>query len=263
MGTAAGPEQHAEAGQHAGAEADAGRTTVAVEIAVQDAAGARVARDAGADRVELCSALAATGGLTPSLATIETVVAVGLPVHVLVRPRAGGFQHDDDELALMTADVRHAVRAGAAGVVVGVLDAAGDVDRDALARLRDAADGRELTFHRALDVVADRVAALRALADLGVTRVLTSGGAASVGLGLDGLAAMARAGTGVQVMAGGGLRPDDVGRLAAAGVDAVHLSASVGRADRGPAGPGGGTDGTYLVTDPERVREVVRAARRA
>lgn len=241
----------------------AGRSTVPVEIAVQDAAGARVARDGGADRVELCTALAATGGLTPSLGTIEQVAAVGLPVHVLVRPRAGGFQHDADELALMTTDVRHAVRAGASGVVVGVLDTDGDVNRDAVARLRDAADGRDVTFHRALDVVPDRLAALRTLADLGVRRVLTSGGAARTILGLDELAAMVREGTGVEIMAGGGLRAQDVAPLLDAGVDAVHLSASVERDDRGPAGPGGGTGGTYLVTDGGRVREIVRAARRA
>lgn len=200
-----------------------GRSMVAVEIAVQDAAGARVAREAGADRVELCGALAATGGLTPSLGTIEQVVAVGLPVHVLVRPRAGGFQHDTDEIALMAADVRHAVRAGATGVVVGVLDAWGDVDRDAVARLRDAADGRDVTFHRALDVVPDRLVALRTLADLGVRRVLTSGGAARTILGLDELAAMVREETGVEIMAGGGLRAPDVAPLLVAGVDAVHL----------------------------------------
>lgn len=241
-------------------ESVVGRSTVTVEIAVQDAAGARVARETGADRVELCGALAATGGLTPSLGTIETVAAVGLPVHVLVRPRAGGFQHDADELALMEVDVRHAVRAGASGVVVGVLDAHGSVDRDAVARLRDAADGREVTFHRALDVVTDRLAALHALAGLGITRVLTSGGAARTILGIDELAAMVREGTGVQIMAGGGLRAQDVAPLLVAGVDAVHLSASVERDDRGPAGPGGGAGGAYLVTDPERVREVVRAA---
>ncbi|MFC7925528.1 copper homeostasis protein CutC, partial [Microbacterium laevaniformans] len=44
--------------------------TVALEIAVQDVAGARAAIDAGADRLELCQALA-VGGLTPSIALVE------------------------------------------------------------------------------------------------------------------------------------------------------------------------------------------------
>ena len=48
--------------------------TVALEIAVQDVAGARATIAAGADRLELCQALA-VGGLTPSIALVETVVA--------------------------------------------------------------------------------------------------------------------------------------------------------------------------------------------
>lgn len=234
---------------------------VEVEIAVQDAAGARVALSEGADRVELCAALAATGGLTPSLGVIEAVVAAGLPVHVLVRPRPGGFRYDDDEIALQVRDVCHAVRAGAAGVVVGVLDERDEVDRDAVARLCDAADGLDVTFHRAFDVVADRIAALRMLAVCGVGRVLTSGGAASVAEGVDELAALVAAGSGVQIMAGGGLRAADVAELRRVGVDAVHLSASVVREDRGAVGPGGGEGRSCLVTDPERVRAVVAAAR--
>ena len=75
--------------------------TVALEIAVQDAAGARAAFEAGADRVELCQALTATGGLTPSAATIDAVLAVAGSaerVAVLVRPRPGGFVYDEEEV---------------------------------------------------------------------------------------------------------------------------------------------------------------------
>ena len=63
-----------------------------VEIAVQDPAGARAAIGAGAARLELCQALD-VGGLTPSLAILEGVLAAVDPstVNVLVRPRGGGF----------------------------------------------------------------------------------------------------------------------------------------------------------------------------
>lgn len=67
---------------------------VALEIAVQDAVGARIAFDAGADRVELCQALSSTGGLTPSAGTIEAVLQAaqtGARVAVLVTP-AGRFR---------------------------------------------------------------------------------------------------------------------------------------------------------------------------
>lgn len=223
---------------------------VVLEIAVQDVAGARAAVAAGADRLELCVALAATGGLTPSAGLVRHVVAAaGVGVHVLVRPRAGGFAYTAEELAVQVADVRAVLDAGAAGVVVGALTPRAAVDAAALAALVAAADGSDVTFHRAFDVVADRAAALEALAAHGVRRVLTSGGAPRAGQGVEALAALtgrARA-LGVEVMAGGGVRTEDVAPLVGAGVDAVHLSAR--RVVAGDGGPGGGGEGGYDATD--------------
>lgn len=234
----------------------------AVEIAVQSAEGARIARDAGADRVELCSALGLTGGLTPGAGLLRAVVDVGLPVHVLVRPRPGGYVHEREEVDVLVAEVRAAVAAGAAGVVVGVLTAGGEVDDRTLVRLVEAADGREVTFHRAFDVVPDRAAALTRLGSLGVTRVLTSGGAERAVDAAAELGRLARAG-GPQVMAGGGLRPEHLGALVAAGVPAVHLSARGSRPDPGRPGPGGGAPAPLELTDPGTVQAAVAAVRAA
>ncbi|NED15211.1 copper homeostasis protein CutC, partial [Streptomyces sp. SID9124] len=133
----------------------------ALEIAVTSPAGARAARENGADRVELCTALE-LGGLTPSAALVEAVAAEGLPVQALVRCRPGDFVHDAEELALMAAEVRSVIASGAAGVVIGALTADGALDTDAVARLADAAraTGRpvEVTLHRAVDQSADPVA---------------------------------------------------------------------------------------------------------
>ncbi|KQY22981.1 copper homeostasis protein CutC [Cellulomonas sp. Root485] len=234
-----------------------------LEIAVQDVAGAVLAADLGADRLELCAALAATGGLTPSIGLLDATVAALPPhvgVHVLVRPRAGSFVYTADELDVQVRDVRAAVRAGAAGVVVGALTASGAVNRGAVSRLVDAADGREVTFHRALDTVPLLAGALDDLASLGVVRVLTSGGAAASIDGVDRLAStVTLAGGRLQVMAGGGVRPADIPALVAVGVDAVHLSASRHVDESG--GPGGGTSG-YTTTDPALVSAAAAALRR-
>ena len=201
-----------------------------LEIAVQDVAGALVAVDGGADRLELCVALAETGGLTPSIGLLDAVVAAvpdHVGVHVLVRPRAGGFVFSADELDVQVRDVRSAVAAGAAGVVVGALTPAGGVDLTAIEVLAAAADGREVTFHRALDTVADLRPAIDDLVGLGVDRVLTSGGAPRSIDGVDRLRETVRlAADRLQVMAGGGVRPQDIPALVALGVSAVHLSAS-------------------------------------
>lgn len=231
-----------------------------LEIAVQDVAGATTAARHGADRLELCAALAATGGLTPSRGLLDATLAAvptDVGVHVLVRPRPGGFVYDAAELDVQVRDVRAAVAAGAAGVVVGALTTDGSVDLDALRALVDAADGRETTFHRALDTVPDLARAIDDLARAGVTRVLTSGGAAR---SVDGTARLSetvvRSAGRVEVMAGGGVRPDDVPALVATGVDAVHLSAS--RVVASAGGPGGGADG-YTTTDPDVVAAAAAA----
>lgn len=240
-----------------------------IEIAVQDVAGARIAKEEGADRIELCVALGATGGLTSSPGLIAACAAVGVPrgVQTLIRPRAGSFVFDDDEKAVQLADVRMAVRAGAAGVVVGGLAPDGTVDAPFAAALAEAARaaGREagrdvaLVFHRAFDMVPDRFAALDLLADLGYARVLTSGGARSVPEGLDALRALAaHAGGRIEIEAGGGLTVDAIPAVREAGVDALHMSAK--RLEASAGGPGGGGDAPIERTDRAVVRAAVAAA---
>lgn len=237
---------------------------LAVEIAVQDRAGVRVALEAGADRIELCSALG-VGGLTPSAGLIEAAVAEARGagrdgfVHVLIRPRAGGFAYDADEVELALADIRYARRAGASGVVVGALDAVGAVDTDAVARFVTEAGDLEVTFHRAIDIAPDPLGALDTLAALGVRRILTSGGASRSIDGVGMLAALVAQSAGrVQVMAGGGVGVPDIVGIAATGVDAVHLSART-TVTGSPSGPGGGA-ASYDVTDAAVVREALAAA---
>lgn len=239
-----------------------------VEIAVQDAAGARVALEAGASRVELCQALE-LGGLTPSAglieATVQAAAAASVPgfVHVLVRPRGGGFVYDDDELDMIERDIRFARALGVDGVVVGALTDAAALDLVAIERFMDAAGDLDVTVHRAVDASVDPLGAVVSLAASRVRRVLTSGGAVDCRTGIEVIAAMAAETHGaLEIMAGGGVRIDDIGALAAAGVDAVHLSAR-GHAGRGgPSGPGGGEIG-FDTTDAAIVRAAVTAAHEA
>lgn len=238
-----------------------------LEIAVQDIPGTVAARDFGADRVELCAALGLTGGLTPTIGTIKAAVAVGIPVHVLIRNRPGGFVYTECEVDLMCADIREAVLAGAAGVVIGALKEDRSVALAATetmiraAREASSETGQpvEITFHRAIDVCPNPVEQLRELAVLGVDRVLTSGGAAKAGDGVSNLKAMVIANTGVQIMAGGGVAIDAIPELVAAGVDAVHLSAKSIRPDVGPTGPGGGLGTGIEFTDINVIRAAVTA----
>ncbi|MBC7303658.1 MAG: copper homeostasis protein CutC [Nocardia sp.] len=225
----------------------------ALEFAVQDVAGALGARRAGADRVELCAALGSTGGLTPSIGAIEAVAGTGIAVHVLIRCRAGGFVYADaEEITVMNADARAAVSAGASGLVVGALTRDHQVDVERLRRVLDGVGGDdiELTFHRGIDQIRDREAALDTLITGGFTRVLTSGGAATCAEGLDRLAAMVEHAAGrIQVMAGGGVTVGDIAALHRIGVDGIHLSARRVVTDDG--GPGGGGRSGHEQLDEE------------
>lgn len=229
--------------------------TLALEIAVQDAAGVRIAAQVGAARVELASALA-LGGLTPSPATLELAVAAagdtGPEVHVLVRPRAGGFHYDAEDIAVAERDVRRALEAGATGVVIGALDVQGHLDLDAMRRLRDAAEGASVTLHRAIDVTPDPVTTLAAARELGLQRVLTSGGASVAIDGIETLRALVAASGGeIEIMAGSGVDAASAPALAAIGVDALHFSAKRTVHEQGGVRMGSAADGVggYEVTD--------------
>jgi copper homeostasis protein len=115
----------------------------------------------------------------------------------------------------MRADIAHARRLGVAGVVLGVLDAAGCVDVAATRGLVELARPLQVTFHRAVDDTVDLHEALEDVIAAGCDRVLTSGGAADVMAGAAMLAELVRAARGrIEVAVGGGLRLDDAARLA-------------------------------------------------
>jgi copper homeostasis protein len=200
---------------------------ISIELSV-DTIDAALAADAmDIQRIELCSA-GALGGLTPGPGLLETAAARcrRVAVHALIRPRAGGFCYTPAEVDVLVADTAAAVHAGAAGVVVGILTDRCEVDKAVLTELVAAAQGREVTFHRAIDVTRDPFAAVEQLAESGVNRVLSSGHAPRAEQGAPVLAEMVRAAQGrLSVMACGGIRAYNAQAiLAATGVTHLHAA---------------------------------------
>jgi copper homeostasis protein len=186
------------------------------------------AQAGGADRIELCSALA-LGGLTPSLGLLSAArQAISLPIMVMVRPRPGGFAYSDSDFAVMLRDVELALNHGADGIVFGCLRPSGDVDTDRTGALVTVAGGKESVFHRAFDVTPDPFAALDTLLELGVTRLLSSGQKATALEGAANLAAYrAHVAGRLQVLPGGGITIGNVAELLRlTGADQVHASLS-------------------------------------
>ena len=109
-----------------------------LETCVDSVEGALAAVAGGTDRIELCSALE-VGGLTPSLGQMRAAAALPVPVHALIRSRAGDFCFGPDEVAAMIVDIGTARDAGLAGVVLGAALADGRLDLAALGAMRAAA----------------------------------------------------------------------------------------------------------------------------
>ena len=205
--------------------------SVLFEVIATTVADARLAAQAGADRIELVTAMG-EGGLTPSIGLIEAVVAaVGIPVNVIVRPHSRSFVYDADDFAVMLRDVRAVKTAGANGVVIGMLTADGEIDRDGLARAIDAADGLAITFHRAFDETRDLSQALDVLLGFqAVTSVLTSGGKPSVLHAQAPIRELVQqaAGSHCTVLAGAGLTVDAIADFVSrTQVQAVHFGSGV------------------------------------
>ncbi|MFF2889561.1 copper homeostasis protein CutC [Paenibacillus sp. NPDC057967] len=135
------------------------------------------AAEGGADRIELVTGIA-EGGLTPSLGLVEGAVnASTLPVQVMVRPHSQSFCYSESDIGIMLRDIEAIKETGAAGIVIGLLTPSGELDRGSLERMLRAAEGLDVTFHRAFDEIEDQLAALRQLAEYSsISRVLTAGG---------------------------------------------------------------------------------------
>lgn len=186
---------------------------ILLEVCVDDVAGLEAAIEGGADRIELCSALA-VGGLTPSAGLMSAAQRSPIPCYAMIRPRAGDFIYSPRELDIMTNDIYFAASAGLAGVVFGASLADGRLDSEALIQLCNAVSNMPRTLHRAFDLVPDIGEAVELAIECGFERILSSGRAASATDGLDDLAETIRIADGrISIMPGAG--------VTLAGLDAI------------------------------------------
>jgi copper homeostasis protein len=245
---------------------------VLVEVIASSPDDCAAIQQAGADRIELCSALV-LGGLTPSIGTIVVSKArVTIPIMVMIRPRAAGMAYSDGEFAGMEHDNDAAIEAGADGVVFGCLLQDGRLDTRRMAALADRCENRQTVCHRAFDVSPDAFEALESLIDMGFTRVLTSGRKPSAPEGADLIKSLIdRADGRIEILPGAGLNARNISRfIEATRCCQIHLSGfGLGRDRSGDGNPTiqfSGSEpppeGSYDAVDGDAVRQAVAACRR-
>jgi copper homeostasis protein len=199
---------------------------ILLEVCIASVEDAVAACSGGADRLELNIGME-VGGLTPSVGLLEEVKrAVTLPVVAMVRPRAAGFRYTEIERRVMMRDAELLLGAGADGIVAGVLAEDGTLDFGFWQQLRRLTEGRQLVFHRALDVIPDQPTLLQRLIDAGTTRVLTSGGCETAWQGRQQIARLRRIAEGrIEILAGSGVCPSNAVPLVhATGCSQLHGS---------------------------------------
>ena len=237
------------------------------ELCAYSVEACRTASKLGVNRVELCAS-PAEGGVTPSVATIERVAEIkGLDLSVMIRPRGGDFLYSDDEFQTMLQDIEHARKAGATGVVFGILTADGKVDIERTRTLVEASKGMETTFHRAVDMTEDYEAAVEAIISAGCDRILTSGGYDKAIDGIDNIRRAVEISRGrIEIMAGSGVVASNAQALIEVGVDALHFSAKKmvagGMEYRNPRISMGGSDAVdefaLRTVDENEVKEILK-----
>ena len=235
---------------------------ITIEAAIETVEDAIAATEGGADRLELCAALD-LGGLTPTMGQIEAVRAVTtLPLVLMLRSRGGHFVYTTHELGIIAKDLKHLAATKPIGYVVGILNPDGTIHLDAMRDLIAQADGTPVVFHRAFDRTPHHLKALDTLIELGVTRVLTSGGQPTALAGSPRLAKLVEHAAGrMQILPCGRVRAADaVSILQVTGAKQLHGSFAVPAIEDERAGLRGYQGRSVTSADEVRaVREAVDA----
>lgn len=146
-----------------------------LEVCVDSLTSMLVAKSAGADRIELCSALN-IGGLTPSCGLMKKAKEVkDIEVFVMVRPRSGDFLYDDNEFETMKSDIEIIKDMGFDGIVTGILRSDGKINIARIDELTKHAYPLKTALHRAFDDARNPEEDIPLLIEMGICRILTSG----------------------------------------------------------------------------------------
>ena len=143
------------------------------------------AQNNGANRIELCENLA-VGGTTPSYGTVKICLEkLNIPIFPMIRARGGNFVYSKDEIKIMKEDIKIFKELGVKGVVLGCLTSDNKIDLEFTKELVDLAYPMEVTFHKSIDEILNPLDYIDDLVNIGIKRILTSGGKATALEGKD------------------------------------------------------------------------------
>lgn len=237
-----------------------------IEIVVYNIESALKAQEGGADRVELC-ANPGEGGTTPSYGTIELVRQnVSMDVYVMIRPRGGDFCYSSYEYHSMKRDISQCQKLSVDGVVFGILNPDGTLDKKRCKELIVQAKPLKVTCHRAFDMTRDPFETLEDCIEVGFDRILTSGQQALVSEGVDLISELIKKANGrILIMPGAGVNEQTVKNIVSkSGAGEIHCSAATFRnspmifknSKIASMGSDEGAEFKLRSVDPDRVKKI-------
>ena len=238
---------------------------ITLEVCANSTQSAINGQKGGAIRVELCDNLS-EGGTTPSLSQIQnTRQLINIQLNVLIRPREGDFLYSDLEFEIMKQDIHHCGQAKCDGVVFGILNPDGSIDKKRNQELVNIAQRYRMTttFHRAFDRSNDLFGSLEDIIELGCDRILTSGGMESAPEGKEIL--NGQADQRIIIMPGGGITENNISELVKA-TDLKEFHGSFrsryngGMQYKSPVFTNKEEEYSMLLTDPEKVKQALENA---
>lgn len=244
-----------------------------VEVVVYNIESALKAQEGGADRIELCDN-PGEGGTTPSYATIEAVRQnVSMDVYVMIRPRGGDFLYSNYEFHFMKRDISQCQKLSVDGIVFGMLNSDGTIDKKRCKELIDKARPLKVTCHRAFDMTRDPFEALEDCIEVGFDRILTAGQQAKASQGAELISQLIEKANGrITIMPGSGVNEETVEDIIQkSSAKEIHFSATAFREsgmifkNQQIAGMGSeeGSEFKVRTVDPERVRVIRKLAEKA
>lgn len=183
---------------------------IIIEVCATSVDSAIAAERGGAKRIELCDNLD-EGGTTPSAGTIiQARKNLSIDLCILIRPRGGDFLYNDIEFSIMKEDILMSKKLGADGVVIGMLDKDGNIDKERVNELIRIARPMQVVFHRAFDMCSDPHKAMEELIELKIDRLLTSGQKKSAIEGAQLISELNEKAAGrIEIMPGSGIKTDN------------------------------------------------------
>ena len=182
------------------------------EACVETFEQAITAEKNGADRIEICSNLN-LDGLTPSRELVlKLIKTLNIPIKVMIRPKAGDFCYDRNEIKEMFDDIAYFRSLDVYGVVLGVLNDNNTVDISLTNKLVNVAGKLDVTFHKAIDSCDNIQEELRMIIkNTRVSSVLTSGGSSDAFAGYDIIKEMIKiAGKNISIIVAGSVTSDNI-----------------------------------------------------